>query len=114
MAYIKLQDKNLARHSAPEKRRKIVRAKLREMITGRVSQAQRLLLETMVPLYLELDEMAQQYGDDDFDMQRYLSLQAAFRSSFAQLSGPVGKRKATMDRPEASTGFDLGGILGRQ
>ncbi|PSH02670.1 MAG: hypothetical protein CXZ00_16280 [Acidobacteria bacterium] len=113
MSYFKLCDKDLTRHSDPAKRRKIVRAKLREMVTGRLSQAQRLLLETMVPLYLELDEMAQQYGDDDFDMQRYLSLQAAFRSSFAQLSGQGRKHKVASNKPE-ERGFDLGVILGRQ
>ncbi len=76
-------------------------------------QAHRAFLKLWLPLYWSLTQWRNQYGDDDFDMQRYLSLQAAFRSSFAQLSGPVGKRKGAANRPEA-TGFDLGGILGRQ
>lgn len=106
MPYYKLCDKELSRHKEPKKRAKIARAKLREQITGRLNQAQKLLLDTMVPIALRLDEMAQHYGEPGFDMRLYLDLQSSFRRSFERLQAPPRRAQA------ASTGgFDLEDVL---
>lgn len=106
--YVKLADKCLRRHSDQRKRMKIARAKLREQITGRLTQAQRLLLETMVPIALELDEMAQHYGEPGFDMRLYLDLQSAFRQSFERLQIGTPRKRA---QAASRGGFDLAGAL---
>jgi len=107
--YVKLADKDLKRHVDIVKRAKIARAKLREQITGRLNQAQRLLLDTMVPMALELDTMAQQYGQPDFDMTKYMQLQASFRQSFERLQIGSGKRRGYNSASRG--GFDLAGVL---
>ncbi|QLA18962.1 hypothetical protein [Desulfolutivibrio sulfoxidireducens] len=107
--YVKLADKDLKRHIDPVKRAKIARAKLREQITGRLNQAQRLLLDTMIPMALELDTMAQQYGQPDFDMTKYMQLQASFRQSFERLQVGSNKRRGYNGAPRG--GFDLAGAI---
>lgn len=108
--YVKLADKCLRRHSDQHKRMKIARAKLREQVTGRLTQAQRLLLETMVPIALELDAMAQQYGEPGFDMRLYVDLQSTFRQSFERLQ--IGTKRKAAQASQNAHGCDLGAILG--
>ena len=115
--YIRLSDKRLSAHSDPKKRAKIVRAKLREQLPKRLTQAQRLLLDTMVPLALKLDEMAQHVAEPDFDMTLYLKLQTAFRRSYEHIA-PTGERVRTKSGLFASSldiesATDLKDILGR-
>ena len=106
--YIKLEDKNLDRHSDPEKRRKIARAKIRAMVPGRLSQGQKVLLETIIPLFLEVYDMGKRYGQANFDMKLYLEMQSAFRQSFERLQiGQPRKRVQAASRG----GFDLAGVL---
>jgi hypothetical protein len=49
--------------------------------------------------------MAQHHGEPDFDMQAYLALQTAFRSSFLQLS-KTGKHSEN-GKSILTGGFDL-------
>lgn len=108
MPYFRMAEKDLRRHTDPIKRARIARAKLREQINGRLNQAQRLLLDTMVPIALKLDEMAQDYGKPGFDMKLYLELQSAFRQSFERLQiGQPRKRVQAANRGV----FDLAGVL---
>lgn len=106
--YVKLADKCLSRHRDTTKRAKIARAKLREQINGRLNQAQRLLLDTMVPIALKLDEMAQDYSKPGFDMKLYLELQSAFRQSFERLQ--IGQPRKRV-QAAIHGGFDLSGVL---
>lgn len=116
MPYFRMAEKDLRRHTDPTKRARIVRAKLREQMPGRLTQAQRLLLDTMVPLALKLDEMAQHVADPDFDATLYTKMQTAFRLSYEQIA-PTGEKVRTKSGQfcssldiEAAT--DLRDILG--
>lgn len=109
--YVKLEDKCLDKHLDPEKRRKIARAKIRAMVPGRLSQGQKVLLETIIPLFLEVYDMGKRYGQADFDIKTYMQLQNCMRASFDRFIASPPRRGSAKRSPMSSHGFDLEGVL---
>lgn len=85
MPCTRLCEKDIARHRDPAKRFKIARAMLREMTTGRLFAGQKMLIETLVPLYLEILEQREHYGEKGFDMRAYMELQSQFQRGLRAL-----------------------------
>lgn len=123
--YIRLCDKDIDKHTDPVKRRKIAKAKLKEMVDGPITRYQKILLDTLVPLFLEIHEMSKRHGEDDFDMRTYLSLQNTLATMLSRFTGYPSrprvddKRKGkgsskgdTSQKPQNGSNFDLGAIIG--
>lgn len=111
-------DKVLDRHTDPLTRRKIAKAKLKKMVKGKPTEYQAALLDTLVPLYLEIHEMSKRHGEEGFDMKLYLNLQNALSIMISRYtSTPASARddrkgKGTSQASQEARGFDLGAILG--
>jgi len=113
-------DKVLDRHTDPKQRAKIVRAKLREVVKGRLTPAQDLLINTMVPLYLELDRMACVYSETGEMTHKYIRLQHGFRVAYEMLTGTgtareskdTSHRTSKPPKPSHSGDCDLGDLFG--
>jgi len=108
MPYYKLKDKDPTRHDDPALKVKIVRAKLRDMVSGRLSRVQKMLIETMVPMYLELLDMQNTYGTPGFDFDRYVRVQNLFRTNLGQLANAA--KGYGQEDPE-SWGVNLSEVL---
>jgi len=126
MPYLRLCDKDIARHTDPAKRFKIARAMLREMTVGRLFAGQKMLIETLVPLYLEILDRREHYGEQGFDMKSYMEMQAQFQRGLkvlVELEPRKYRRKGEQPRgsvadalspgrePKAATRGFLGALL---
>lgn len=113
--YIRLADKCLDKHTDPRMRRKIAKAKLREMVDGPLTQYQKILLDTLVPMFLEIHEMGKSYGEKDFDLRLYTQLQNSMRMAIDRYtSAPLRSRAVDYAPSESQDGpCDLGRLFGR-
>ncbi len=115
--YIRLCDKNLDKHTDPRKRRKIAKAKLRQMVQGPLTQYQKILLDTLVPMFLEIHEMGKSYGEKDFDMRLYTQLQNSLRMAIDRYtSAPLRGERDHGPKPSqklySGDSCDLGDLFG--
>ena len=118
MPRTKYCDKVLDRHTDPAVRRKIAKAKLKKMVAGKPTKYQAILLDTLVPLYLEIHEMSKHHGEEGFDMKLYLNLQNALSTMVCRYTATPAsareerKSKGTSQTSQNARGFDLGAIFG--
>ena len=118
MPRTKYCDKVLDRHTDPAVRRKIAKAKLKKMVAGKPTRYQAILLDTLVPLFLEIHEMSLHHGEEGFDMRLYMNLQNALSTMVCRYtSTPTSARedrksKGPSQASQNGSNLDLDSILG--
>lgn len=100
--YIRLCDKNPDAHSDVRTRSKILRAKLAQAVGGKPDQAQAMMIRALVPVYLDLERMREDFENGAPLPADYCRLHEILRTSLSQLRascGSVRGRKSV--RPES-------------
>lgn len=115
-----LYERNPDRASDRATKAKIIEAKLVHELGGQASQAQLILIRSIVSLHLELEGFRERQIKNGYLDKRFSSVQAMLTNTMGQLLNTVNpttlkaKAKARAEAKESATGtpaLDLGAVL---
>lgn len=102
--YIRLCDKNPDHHASRGKRSKIIRAKLEELIGGKPDFHQQVLIRSLTPMWLMLEQWRQAFEAGEELHADFITVQKQIRGTLAQLLAtvPAAKTGTTRAAPKAA------------